>query len=52
MSFTHEFGGDGRADLDEGGREAVHGVDEGGVGVVDGDANKLYASTISAGFSE
>ncbi len=48
VSFTLALGGNGRADLGEGGREVVHGVDEGSAGVTDGDAYKLYASLISS----
>ncbi len=48
VSFTLALGGDGRADLGEGGREVVRSVDEGGVGVADGDGDKLYASPISS----
>jgi hypothetical protein len=52
VSFTLALGGDGRANLGEGGREVVPGVDEGGAGVADGDTNKLYASLMSSEGSE
>ncbi len=47
-SFSLTLSGDGRADLGEGGREVIHGVDEGGAGVADGGAYKLYESPISS----
>ena len=46
VSFLFAFGGDGRADLGEGGCEVIRGVDEGGAGVTDGDANELDSSPI------
>ena len=49
MSFSFAFRCDGGADLGEGGCEVVRGVDEGGAGVVDGDADELDSSPI---FSE
>ncbi len=49
VPFVFALGGDGGADLGEGGCEVVRGVDEGGACVVDGDADKLDASPI---FSE
>ena len=49
MSFLFALGGDGGADNGEDGCEVVRGVDEGGAGVTDGDADKLDSSPI---FSE
>jgi hypothetical protein len=50
--FSFAFGGDGGADLGEGGCEAVHGVGEVGAGVADGDADELSSSPISSEGSE
>ncbi len=52
VSFTLALGGDGRADLGEDGHDVVHGVNEGGAGVADGNSDKLYASSISSEGSE
>ncbi len=50
MAFSFAFGGDGVADLGEGGCEVIHGVGEGGAGVADGDADELNSSpTFSEG---
>ncbi len=46
VSFSFAFGSDGGADLGEGGCEVVRGVDEGGAGVADGDADELDSSPI------
>ncbi len=46
--FIFTLGDDGMADLGEGGREVVHGVDEGGAGTADGDADEVDSSPISA----
>ena len=46
MSFSFAFGGDGGADLDEGGCEVVRDVEEGGAGVTDADAGELESSSI------
>ncbi len=40
--------GNGGADLGEGGGELVYGVDEGGAGVFDGDADELNSAPIPA----
>ncbi len=41
-------GRDGWADFGEGGRDFVHGVEEGGAGMADGDAHELDSSPVSA----
>ncbi len=46
VSFAFALGGDGGADLGEGGCEVVRSVDEGGACVADGDDDKLDASPI------
>ncbi len=48
MSFVFAEGGNGGADLGEGGCEIVRGVDEGCAGMADGDAYELDASPIFA----
>ena len=48
MAFSFAFGGDGGADLGEGGCEVVRGVDEGGAGMADGDAYELDSCPIAS----
>ena len=48
VSFALALGGDGGADLGEGGCEVVCSVGEGGAGVADGDADELDASPVFA----
>jgi hypothetical protein len=48
VSFVFAEGGDGGADLGEGGCEVVRGVDKGGAGMSDGDAYELDASPVFA----
>ena len=46
VTFSFTFRGDGGADLGEGGCDVVRGVDEGGDGVTDGNADELDSSPI------
>ncbi len=48
VSFSFAIGGDGRADLGEGGREVARGVDEGSAGVANGDTYKFDTSPVSS----
>ena len=48
LTFYFLFGGDGGADLGEGGREVGRGVVDGGTRVAVGDADELDASPISS----
>ncbi len=48
MSFGFALGGDGGADFGESYGEVVRGVDEGGAGVADGDADEVDAVPVFA----